>query len=79
MEQIRFFSFQYSFWDLTKKRNRPGGWNVVTREGFPNAGEVLRNIEAYLLSMNVNVELDSVCLTGWQEFNSEEDYLNFTK
>lgn len=75
----RYFSFQYSFWDATKKRNRPGVWNVTSTEGFPQAEKLLWDIEAYLLSMNVNVEKETVCLHGWQEFNDLEDYENFTK
>jgi len=73
MELVRYFLFGYCFYDIRLQRTRYGVWNVESAQGFPNANDLISDIDNYLDGKGIEV-----ALTGWQEFETENDYRNFT-
>ena len=77
MELIRYFSFPYCFFDTKVRRTRYGIWGFESAAGFPSAGDVIKDIDNYLTGKG-GLVVTEVRLTGWQEFQNENDYRNFT-
>lgn len=77
MELIRYFSFPYCFFDTKVRRTRYGIWGYESTAGFPSAGDVIKDIDNYLTGKG-GLVVTEVRLTGWQEFETENDYRNFT-
>lgn len=73
MELVRYFSFPYCFFDIRLQRIRYGIWNIESAQGFPNAQDLINDIAEHLSGYGIEI-----ALTGWQEFETENDYRNFT-
>ncbi len=76
MELIRYFSFPYCFFDTRARRIRHGILGYESPVGFPNAGDVTKDIDNHLAGSGIiAIEIN---ITGWQEFQNENDYRNFS-
>jgi len=78
LELIRCFSFPYCFFDTRLQRTRHGLWKVESADGFPALDDIKDAIETHLRGMTIEIEPFSVSITGWQEFQNENDYRNFS-
>ena len=78
MELVRYFSFPYCFFHARLQRTRYAVWNVESAEGFPNVNDIINAIASSLRGAGVDAEPFSVCIIGWQEFQNENDYRNFS-
>lgn len=73
MELVRYFSFSYYFFDVRLMRGKYGIWNVESAHGFPNAKDLIKDIKEHVRDYGIEI-----ALTSWQEFQTENDYRNFT-
>jgi len=73
MELVRYFSFPYCFFDTGLRRTRYAILNIETDQGFPDAKDLIRDIEEQVNGVGIEV-----AFLGWQEFQNENDYRNFS-
>jgi len=65
---MRYFLFSYTW----TGRGRKGHGNLAfgCGDGFPNRNDILRQAA-------VNSAVEDIVISGWTEFNSEQDYMEY--
>ena len=67
---MRYFLFQYTY---VEKGVSKSDIILCSNESFP----ALNKLKDYVCSINNRMNVDEFTISGWNEFNSEQDYDDF--